>query len=111
MGPVFEHALVDALRLAQVRAPVFRDAGAQDMMMAALDDVDGVDLHIAEMLDRRRGRLRPVAKRRRRVEPLGAQPDAPGVGLGQGAGFVGGGHGGGNLAGFAPNVRDRIIFF
>ena len=59
--------------------------------MGAFDDVDGVDLHIAEMLDRRARGLRPLAKRRSRVEPLGAQPDAPGVGLGQGMGFIGGG--------------------
>ena len=64
MGPVFEHALVDALGLAQIGAPVGGDAGPQDVVMGALDDVDGVDLHIAEMLDRGGGRLRPLAERR-----------------------------------------------
>src|SRR6185437_17003239 len=59
----------------------------------------------------RRGRLRPGAKRRWRVEPLGTQPDAPGVGLGQGAGFIGGGHCGANLAGFAPNVWPEVKGF
>ena len=48
-------------------------------MVAALDDVDGVDLHIAEMLDRSRDRLRPVAERLGRIEPLGTQPDAAGL--------------------------------
>ena len=59
MGPVFEHALVDALGLTQVRAPVVGNPGPENMVMAALDDIDGVDLHIAEMFDRRRGRRGP----------------------------------------------------
>ena len=61
-------------------------------MMAALDHVDGVDLHIAEMLHRRRDRLRPVAERLARIEPLGVQPDSPGLGFGQGKGFGRAGH-------------------
>ena len=44
-------------------------------MMAALDDVDGVDLHIAEMIHRRRHRLRSGAERLAGIEPLGMQPD------------------------------------
>ena len=62
MRPVFEHALVDALGLPQVGAPVVGDAAIENVMMAALDHVDGVDLHIAEMLDR--GRDRRAARRR-----------------------------------------------
>ena len=92
MGPVFEHALVDALGLPQIGAAVGGNAATENMVVAALDHVDGVDLHIAEMLDRRRRRLRPVAERRWRIEPLGAQPDAPGFGLGQGMGFSRAGH-------------------
>ena len=57
-------------------APVGGNARVEDVVVAALDDVDGVDLHVAEMLDRRARRLRPVAERRRRVEPLGVEPDA-----------------------------------
>ncbi len=64
MGPVFEHASVDALGLAQIRAPVIRDAGPQNVMVAALDDVDGVDLDITEMFHRGGRRLRPFAERR-----------------------------------------------
>ena len=75
MGPVFEHALVDALRLAQVRAGIGRDAAIENVMMAALDDVDGVDLHIAEMVHRRRHRLRSGAERLAGIEPLGPQPE------------------------------------
>ena len=52
MGPVFEHALVDALGLPQIGPAIIRDTRIQNMMVAALDDVDRVDLHIAEMFDR-----------------------------------------------------------
>ena len=62
MRPVFEHALVDALGLAQVGAPIGRDAAEENVVMAALDDVDGVDLHIAEMVHRGGDRL--AARRR-----------------------------------------------
>ncbi len=52
-------------------------------MMGALDHMDHVDLHIAQMLDRRRHRVRPRAERRARIKPLRGQPDAPGFGLGE----------------------------
>jgi hypothetical protein len=45
--------------------------------MAALDDVDGVDLQIAQMLYGAKGRVAPVAKRRPLIEALGVKPDAP----------------------------------
>ena len=80
MGPVFEYAFVDGLRLPQIGAAVVRDAGEQDVMVTALDDVDGVDLDIAEMRDRIGGRLRSVAEGRGVVEPLRVQPDAAGGG-------------------------------
>ena len=92
MGPVFEHALVDALGLPQIGAAVVGNPVPQNMVVAALDHVDGVDLHIAEMLDRGGGRLRPLAERRGYVEPLGAQPDPAGLGLAQGVGFNMAGH-------------------
>ena len=78
MRPVFEDRLVDGLRLAQVLALVVGNPRVEDLVVAALDDVDGVDLHVAQVLDRGPGRLRPVAKRRGFVEPLRAQPDASG---------------------------------
>ena len=56
------------------------------MVVAAFDHVDGVDLHVAEMFDRCRGRLRSVAERRG-VEALGVEPDAAAFGLGQETGF------------------------
>jgi len=64
----------------------------ENMVVAALDDVDGVDLHVTEMLDGCRRRGRSLAERLARVEPLGAQPDLAGLGLGQGDGFIGAGH-------------------
>jgi hypothetical protein len=92
VGPVFEHAFVDALGLTQIGAPIFGDPSPENMVMAALDDVDGVDLHIAEMFNGGGGRLRALAERPRRVEPLGAEPDPPGLGPGQGMRFTRGGH-------------------
>ena len=50
--PVLEHAFVGALGPAQVGAGIGRDAAIENVVMAALDHIDGVDLHIAEMLDR-----------------------------------------------------------
>src|SRR5690349_7734801 len=96
MGPVFEHALVDALRLLEVAAAIGRDAAIEDVMVAALDHVDGVDLHIAEVLDRGRDRSRSLAERRRHVQPLCLQPDAARQGFGQEVGF--------GLAGHSPGT-------
>ena len=79
MRPVLEDRLVDRLRLAQMVAPVSGDARVEDLVMAALDHVDGVDLHIAQVLHRGARRPGPAAERRVFVEPLGAQPEAPGV--------------------------------
>ena len=92
VGPVFENALVDALGLPQVHAPIGRDAAMENVMMAALDHMDGVDLHVAEMIHRRRNGLRPIAKWLARIEPLGVQPDSPGLGFGQGTGVGRAGH-------------------
>src|SRR6185503_11460175 len=75
--PVLEYRLVDALRPLQVFAPVFRNARIEDLMVAALDNVDGVDLHIAKVLDRCADRFRAVAERRGLVQALGTQPQAP----------------------------------
>lgn len=92
--PVLEHRFVDGLRQPQVLAPVRRNARIEDVVMAALDHVDGVDLHVAEMPHRRGGRRRPIAERRGAVEPLGGEPDASGVGFGEREGGLGGaGHG------------------
>ena len=77
--PVLEHRLVDGLGLVQVLAAILGNAREEDVMVAALDDVDGVDLHVAQVLDRGPRRLSPAAERRRLVEPLRVQPDASGT--------------------------------
>ena len=101
MRPIFEHALVDALRLLEIGAAIGGDTAIEDVVVAALDHVDGVDLHIAEMRHRLGGGLRALAERRRRVQPLRAQPDAAGCRLGQGNGCGLAGHLPGNVTGFA----------
>ena len=87
VGPVFEHGSVDRLRLTQMLAPVIRNAGVENLVMAALDHVDGVDLHVAEMRDRGRRRLRARAERRFLIEPLRAEPDAARLSLRKGDRF------------------------
>ena len=105
VSPVFQYSFVDALGMTQIGSPVVGNPGPQHVMMRALDDVNGVDLHIAEVLDRGGGRGRPGAKRYRCVEPLGVQPDAPRLKLGQGTGFIGGGHTCRAVAGFVTIER------
>ena len=80
MRPVFEHGFLDRLRLPQMLALIIRDARVENLMVAALDYVDGVDLHVTEMRHGRRRCLGPAAERRSLIEPLRAQPDAAGAG-------------------------------
>jgi hypothetical protein len=86
--PVFEHRLVDGLHLVQMLAPVSGNARVEDLVMAAFDHIDGIDLHIAQVLHRGARRLGSVAEWRGFVEPLCAQPDAPGEGLGEREAFA-----------------------
>ena len=66
----------------------------EDVVMAALDHVDRVDLNVAQVLHRQARGLGPVAERHGGIEPLGVQPDAPGASLGEHVGFAGSpGHG------------------
>jgi hypothetical protein len=53
-----------------MRSLIGGNAGVEDVVMATLDHVDRVDLHIAEMLYCGARRLRPAAERRWNVEPL-----------------------------------------
>jgi hypothetical protein len=62
------------------------------VVVTALDDVDGVDLDVAEMTYRRRNGRGSGAEWLVGVEPLGPQPDSPGLKLGQGVGFGRAGH-------------------
>jgi hypothetical protein len=49
------------------------------MVMATLNHVDGVNLHVTEMLDRLARRLSTRSERRDRIEALRAKPDAAGL--------------------------------
>ncbi|HVX46215.1 MAG TPA: hypothetical protein VHC49_20150 [Mycobacteriales bacterium] len=78
MRDVLENALLHGLQLMQIRPVVPRNAVPQDVMVAAFDDVNGVDLHVTEVLDRGQDRLRSGAERLLLVEPLGTKPDPAG---------------------------------
>ena len=71
------------MRALKIAAPIVRNTRPEDVMVAAFDHIDGVDLHIAEMLHRGLRRRGSVAKRRRRIEALRAKPDASGGGFGE----------------------------
>ena len=62
MCPVLENRLVQRLRLLQVLAAVVGNPREQNVVMAALDDVDRIDLHVAQVPDRRRGCGGPLPK-------------------------------------------------
>src|SRR5204863_471433 len=71
-------------------ALVSGDARIQDVVVAALDHVDGVDLNVAQVLHGKARRLGPVPEWHGSIEPLGVQPDASGPRLGEGVGLAGG---------------------
>jgi hypothetical protein len=75
MCPILEERFVDALSLVEMVAPIRRDAGVKDMVMAALDDVNGVYLQISQISHRRWRGFGPNPERRTGVEALGAEPD------------------------------------
>ncbi len=107
MRPVFEDGLVDALSLEQMRPLIVRDARIEDLVVAAFDDVDRIDLHVAQVLDSEACRLRPIAERGRGIEPLGVQPDASGLGFADRVGLLEpGGHGMGRVQ---PGQDGRIM--
>jgi hypothetical protein len=74
--PILENGLVDALCLMQMLAPIRRDARVEDVVMAALDDVDGVNLQVAQVRHRCRSGLRTGAEGFGGVQALGMQPDS-----------------------------------
>jgi hypothetical protein len=75
MRPVFEHGFVDRLRVPQVGAAVGGNAGIEHVVVAALDDVDGVNLHIAQLLDRRLHCGGTCAEGRLDIELLRGKPE------------------------------------
>ena len=79
MRPILENGFVDALRLMEMLAPVRRDARVEDVVMAALDDVNRVDLQVAQVRHRCRRGLRAGAEGFGGVQALGVQPDSAGL--------------------------------
>ncbi len=61
-------------------------------MVGAFDDMDRVDLDVAQMLDGGAHRLGAGAERRGAVEALGAEPEAAGFGAGEREGRLDAGH-------------------
>src|SRR5262249_60089439 len=59
------------------------NAREQDVMMAALDHIDRVDLHVSQVLHRSACGLGTVTEWRSALKPLRPQPDAPGASLGE----------------------------
>ena len=64
-------------------APVGRDAGVEDVVVAPLDDVDRVDLQVAQVRDRGRRGLGTGAEGLGSVQALGMQPELPRLGGGE----------------------------
>src|SRR5258708_37244852 len=63
----------------QMFALIRRDARVEDVVMAALDDVDGVNLQVAQVRHRCRRGLGPGAEGFGGVQALGMQPDSAGL--------------------------------
>src|SRR5262249_55532289 len=72
----------------QMGALVGGNAREQDVMMAALDDIDRVDLHVTQVLHRSACGLRTVAEWHGGLKPLRPQPDASGASLGERIGLA-----------------------
>ncbi len=83
MRPVLEDRLVDALGLVEMLVPVGRNAGVEDVVVAPLDDVDRVDLQVAQVCDRGRRGLWSGSEGLGRVQALGVQPELPRLGGGE----------------------------
>ena len=79
MRPIFENGFVDALCLMQMLTPICGDARVEDMVMAALNDIDGVNLQVAQMRHRCGRSLRAGTEGLGGVQSLGTQPDSTGL--------------------------------
>jgi len=64
-------------------APVGRDAGVEDVVVAPLDDVDRIDLEVAQVCDRGRRGLWTGSEGLGSVQPLGVQPELARLGGGE----------------------------
>jgi len=63
----------------QMLAPIRRDACIENVVMAAFDDVDGINLQVAKVRYRCRSGLRAGAEGFDRAQALGMQPDSAGL--------------------------------
>ena len=86
MGPVLENAALHCLCPIEVLAPIIGNSRVQDVVMGSLDDMDGVDLHVAEVPHGGGSRRRAATEGRVAIQSLGVQPD----GLGEVAADPGG---------------------
>ena len=80
MAPVFEYGLLRSQRQGEVGADIIRDPGPEDVMVAALDHVDRVDLDIAESGDRTGDGTGSGAEGPLAIEALRPEPEAAGGG-------------------------------
>ncbi len=67
------------MRLMQMLAPLRRNTRVEDVVMAALDDVDRVNLQVAQVRHGCRRGFRAGAEGFDRVQTLGMQPDSAGL--------------------------------
>ena len=79
MRPILEHRLLNALDMMQVGATIVRDAAEQNVVVTTLDNVDGVDLHVTQVLDRGLHGALAGAEGFALVETLSVEPDATGI--------------------------------
>ena len=63
----------------QVGATIVRDAAEQDVVVTTLDNIDGVDLHVTQVLDRGLHGALASAEGFGLVETLSVEPDATGI--------------------------------
>src|SRR6516162_4821773 len=63
----------------QVGATIVRDAAEQDVVVTTLDNIDGVDLHVTQVLDRGLHGALAGAEGFALVETLSVEPDATGI--------------------------------
>ena len=67
----------------QMLTSIRRDARVEDVVMAALNDENGVNLQVAQVRHRRRCGFWAGAKGFGAVQPLGMQPDSAALGGGE----------------------------
>src|SRR5829696_7129918 len=77
VSPIFA---LEGLGAVEILAAVGRNTGPKNVVVSAFDDVDRVDLHVSEVLDRGCGGTGPLAERHSRIQPLSMKPETSGTG-------------------------------